>query len=62
MKRKIHKFAVIFSHAEQPDDGYLCYVDATSPGSAVEQVSDEVTCGDSVWEGYDFTIWPVPVN
>lgn len=57
----MHKFAVIFSHADQPEDGVLCMVDARTPGSAQDECNRAVQEHGNLFEGYDFTIWPAPV-
>lgn len=57
----MHKFAVIFSHADQPEDAVLCMVDARTPGSAQDECNGAVREHGNLFEGYDFTIWPDPV-
>ena len=56
----MHTYAAIASHYDEPESGLLVHVAADDPDDAVEQchlASEEV---DGVYEGYDFTLWPVP--
>lgn len=56
------KFAVIMSHADQPEDGTLAFVEAATAGSAQDECNRATSDPGSIFEGYDFTIWPVPVG
>ena len=57
----MNRYAVILSHVEEPEEGVLCMVDAVTAGSAQDECNSAVQDPDSVFYGYDFTIWPVPV-
>lgn len=57
----MRQFEVILSHADEPQEGVLCYVTATSAGSAQDECNRAVQDEESLYHGYDFTIWPVPV-
>lgn len=57
----MNRYAVILSHRESPEDGVLCMVDAVSPGSAQDECNQGTSDPGSIFYGYDFTIWPVPV-
>lgn len=54
-------FAVIMSHADQPGEGVLCMVQATSRIGAQGECNDAVSEPGNLFEGYVFTIWPDPV-
>lgn len=57
----MNQYGVILSHADEPQEGVLCYVTASSPGSAQDECNRGVQDEGSIFHGYDFTIWPVPV-
>ena len=59
---KLHRYAAIMSCPDDPRNGLLVHVDAISPGEAVAYCHDAVDEEGNVYEGYNFTLWPVPCN
>ena len=57
----MHTYAVIMSHPEDdPGEGLLVHVAAPTRGSAQDEVNGAVQDPQSIYHGYQFTIWPVP--
>jgi hypothetical protein len=55
-------FEVIFSHRSSPEEGLLCFVEASSPGSAQDECNEAVLDPSGIFQGYEFTIWPVAIK
>lgn len=58
----VHRFEAILSHPESPDEGVLAHIDATSRGWAHSEAIRCVNEPGNLWYGYQFTIWPDPVQ
>lgn len=55
-------YEVIMSHRESPEDSVWCRVEAATPGSAQDECNEAVSTPGGLFEGYEFTIWPTPVQ
>lgn len=54
-------YAVIFSVPGQPDDYTHANVEASGPRDAIDSCYAAVEQEGGIWEGCQFTIWPIPV-
>jgi hypothetical protein len=61
MNLVVHQYEVIMSHPDEPEEGVLGRVQASCPGEAALVCQFDVDDPRSVFAGYDFTVWPVPV-
>lgn len=55
---KIHRYAAIMSHPEDPEEGLLVHVDAWDRVDAEDTLHDAVDDECGIYSGYDFTLWP----
>lgn len=62
MGLRIRMYAAIFSHADEPEEGLLAHVYARSAGSAQDECNTARQEPGGLFEGYDFTLWPHPVD
>jgi hypothetical protein len=56
------RYEVIMSHADQPEEGVFCQVEATTANRAQAECLRATGDPDSMFFGYEFTIWPVAVG
>ncbi len=55
-------YEAIFSHPDEPQEGLLAHVNARSAGSAQDECNTARQEPGGLFEGYDFTLWPHPVD
>jgi hypothetical protein len=55
-------FEVIFSHPQSPEEGLLCFVEASNVLVAESECTRAVQEPGNVLAGYDFTVWPIPAS
>src|SRR3546814_301410 len=58
---KVNTYAVIFSDLTDIELAFAAEVQASSPRSAEDECNRAVNDPGNIFEGCDFTVWPVPV-